>query len=56
MNADGADIREEVGRYKGIEVRGRREAAPYGQGCNFSTMNKYLVMSPRWGSTPRETD
>jgi hypothetical protein len=32
-----------------------REGAPYGQDFNFSIKNKYLVMSPRRGSTPRLT-
>jgi hypothetical protein len=33
-----------------------RESAPQEQDRNCHTSDKYLVMGPRWGSTPRHTD
>jgi hypothetical protein len=33
-----------------------REGALIGQDRNCQRVNKHLVMSPRWGSTPRHTD
>jgi hypothetical protein len=33
-----------------------REGARIGQDRNYQTVHKYLVMSPKWGSTPRHTD
>jgi hypothetical protein len=41
-------MRPSLGYYWGV-------AAPV-QDCNFSIKNEHLVMSPGWGSTPRQTD